>query len=92
MSSFPAVVRRLLAGAALSVAFLVPALTPQPARAWWAREGWGWGGVAIVAPPVYVPPRVIVTAPPVAYAPPPVARWVPGHYNWRGFWVPGHWV
>jgi hypothetical protein len=17
--------------------------------------------------------------------------WVPGHFNWRGYWVPGHW-
>ncbi len=34
------------------------------------------GGCVIERPP---PPR-------------PAAHWIPGHYNWHGFWVPGHWV
>ena len=75
------------------MALALPILLPRPAYAWWARGGWGWGGVAVAVPPVVVaPPPVVVGPPVVAYAPPPVARWVPGHYSWRGFWVPGHWV
>ena len=84
---------RWLAGAMVCMALALPILLPRPANAWWARGGWGWGGVAVAVPPVVVaPPPVLVGPPVVAYAPPPVARWVPGHYNWRGFWVPGHWV
>lgn len=85
---------RLAATAAVLAAVALPMLLrPVPARAWWV------GGVVVppvpvyVAPPapVYVAPPVMAAPPPVAYAP-PVARWVPGHYTWRGFWVPGHWV
>ena len=84
---------RLAATAAVLAALAVPLLRPVPARAWWV------GGVVVppvpvyVAPPapVYVAPPVVAAPPPVVYAP-PVARWVPGHYTWRGFWVPGHWV
>jgi hypothetical protein len=85
---------RLAATAAVLAALAVPLLRPVPARAWWV------GGVVVppvpvyVAPPapVYVAPPVVAAPPPVVYAPRPVARWVPGHYTWRGFWVPGHWV
>ena len=89
MSLRSAAARRWLAGAAICGAVAVPALLPAPAQAWWARAGWGWGGVAVAVPPVYAAPAVVVP-PPVAYVPPPVARWVPGHYNRRGWWVPGH--
>lgn len=83
---------RVAAAAAVLAALALPLLRPVQARAWWV------GGVVVppvyVAPPVVVAPPVIVAAPPpaVVYGPRPVARWVPGHYNWRGFWVPGHWV
>ena len=85
--------KRWALGAAVGAAVALPALTPTAAHAWW-RGGWGWTpGVVVVAPPVvYAPP------PPVAYvAPPPViarpyARWVPGHYDWRGYWIPAHWA
>lgn len=85
---------------------LLPLLLPATAHAWWVRGGWGWhGGVfvgvapppVVVGPPVVYPPPSLVYAPPVAYAPPPPAvvtpyRWVPGHYDWRGIWIPGHWA
>lgn len=99
MPSFVSAARRPLAIMLLAGAFALPLLLPRPAQAWWLRGGVGWGGVAVaappmvVAPPVVIVPRPVVAPPPpvVAYAP-PVGRWVPGHYNWRGFWVPGHWV
>jgi hypothetical protein len=55
-------------------------IVPHPALAWWG--------------PAYAgPPRVYYAPPPAYYyAAPPRAHFVPGHYNWRGFWVPGHWV
>jgi hypothetical protein len=68
----------------------LPLIVPAPAYAWWVR-------------PVYVAPPVVYAPPPVYYAPPaayyvprpvyvPPTHWVPGHYNWRGFWIPGHWA
>jgi hypothetical protein len=92
---------RLALGAALVTAVAVPLLTPGQAQAWWHRGGWGggwgWRPGLVIAPPVVVPPLYAPAYyPPPApayYAPPPAyygPRWVPGHYDWRGFWVPGH--
>lgn len=82
--------KRWAAGAALCAVAALPALTPTAAHAWW-RGGWGPGVVVTAPPVVYAPP------PPVVYAPPPVvarpyARWVPGHYNRFGRWIPPHWA
>jgi hypothetical protein len=63
-------------------------IVPHAAYAWWAA-GVGPGPVFYGAPRVYYAP------PPPAYyyAPAPyAAHWVRGHYNWNGFWIPGHWV
>lgn len=87
--------RKTLVVAGVAAACLLP--MAKPALAW--RTG-VVVGIGIPAP-VFVAPRVVVRAPVVA--PPPVVvvrgpyaplppRWVPGHYNWRGFWIPGHWV
>lgn len=63
-----------------------------------AKAYGGWYGGAYVGARVYVPPPVVYGpppayyAPPIVYAPPPPVRWIAGHYNWRGFWVPGHWM
>jgi len=92
-----------LTGLAILGLAAAPLLAPVPALAWW--RGWGWhGGVAVrvfvppivVGPPVYYapPPAYYVPPPPVAYAPLPpypAARWVPGYYTPRGYYVPGHW-
>ncbi len=87
---------RLLAGAAVAASLLAPVLAARPAHAWWVRGGLYVPPVVVApAPVVVLPPPVVVAPPPrVAYVtpPPPVGRWVPGHYNWRGFWVPGHWI
>ena len=51
------------------------------------RPGWGYGwrgGVYVGVPPVVVGPR------PYAY-PYAAYRWIPGHYNRYGGWVPPHW-
>jgi hypothetical protein len=85
--------RRGAMAAAVGLATLAgTALLPHSAHAWWVRGGWGWGGggVVIGVPPIVVRPPVVV-APPVAYAQ-AGPHWMPGHYNWRGYWVPGHWV
>ena len=85
--------KKSLAVAALAGVMLLPVVTP--ALAWRSRV---FVGIGIPAP-VFVAPRVVIPAPvmvpPVvvvrpAYILPP--HWVRGHYNWRGFWVPGHWV
>lgn len=104
LSRFSPKLRKYLAGAALSAALIAPVLIPGTAQAWWARGGWGWGlGVGVaVAPPVLVvpapviayaasPPPVVVVPPPPP-PPPPYAHWVPGHYNWQGYWIAGHWA
>lgn len=87
---------------AIGCALAISLFTPNPAQAWWVRGGWGWRpGFAVgvvVPPPVVVGPPVVYAPPPVAYVPAPVVadpyrrHWVPAHYNWRGFWVPGHWA
>lgn len=86
--------KKSLVVAALAGGILVPMITP--ALAWRPRV---FVGIGIPAP-VFVAPSIVipapVMAPPVvvvqpAYVPPP-PHWVRGHYNWRGFWVPGHWV
>ena len=70
------------------------ALLPAPAKAWWVRGGWR-PGIVVVRPPVVVGPPPVVVAPPVVYPPPVYAPrplvWIPGHYDWRGWWIPGHW-
>ncbi len=90
----PLALKRMTIGAALCAAVALPTLIPSAAHAWWARGGWGWRpGVVAVRPPI-----VYAAPPPVAYvAPPPIiarpyARWVRGHYNWRGRWIPAHWA
>jgi hypothetical protein len=94
-------IKRAALGLAIATVAALPLLTPGAARAWWSG-GWGWhpgccwrGGVfvGIAPPPVVIGPPVYAP-PPVYYAPPPVygPRWVPGHYNRWGYWVPGHWV
>lgn len=86
--------KRAVVTAAITASCVLP--TASPALAW--RTGVVVGVAVpapvfavprvVVAPPVVVPPVVIV---PGAYRPPP-PHWVPGHYSWRGFWIPGHWV
>lgn len=85
--------KKLLAG----VATLVLAgglLVPSPAQAWWGpgwgwHSGWGWhAGWAWR-------PGIVIGVPPVAVAAPaypvPACRWVPAHYTWNGYYIPGHW-
>ena len=71
--------------AAAAIAFGVAAATliPSQAQAWWARPG-----VWVAGPP----PVVIVPAPRVYYAPYPRHHWVRPHYDWRGVFIPGHWI
>ncbi len=85
---------------AVTLAVAGPVLLASAAQAEWVPEGRWRRGVVVVPPPVLVapPPRVVAVAPPpVIVARPPVVvarpyrRWVRGHTNWRGFWVPGHW-
>ena len=56
------------------------------AHAWW---GWRHGHR------IWFPPAVVVAGPPVVVARPypyyPYRHWVPAHYTYRGFYVPGHW-
>jgi hypothetical protein len=77
--------RRLPLAVGLGAAALaLPLLAPVPARAWWVAPG-----------PVYIAPAPrYYYGPPVAYYGPyaPPVRWVPAHYNWRGYWIPGHWA
>jgi hypothetical protein len=44
---------------------------------------------------IWFPPAVVVAGPPVVVARPypyyPYRHWVPAHYTYRGFYVPGHW-
>ncbi len=68
--------------AALALALAIAAV-PVSARAW--EHSWWGSRVAIrgvVPAPAYSPPF---------YVAPPPRIWVPGHYNWRGRWIPGHW-
>jgi hypothetical protein len=86
--------RRLVAGAALCAAVLLPVIIAKPAEAWWG-PGWGWhGGVAIALPPVIVgappPPPYYPYVPVYAY-PPPYWHWVPEHREANGVVVAGHW-
>jgi hypothetical protein len=92
------VLKKILYGTALAAVLGAPLLTPEPAQAWWARPGWGWGwhagwgwrgGVFIGAPAIAVGVPPVYAAPPV-YAPSPY-RWVPGHYLPNGAYVPPHW-
>jgi hypothetical protein len=92
--------RPVLLASAVVAAMLV---LPRPAFAWW-HGGWGPGlsvGIVIppiLPPPVYYPPPPIYYAPPAAYYAPPASYappgqvWIPGHYNARGVFVPGHWA
>ena len=81
--------RKTLVAAGVAAACLLP--MAKPALAWRTGVvvGIGIPAPVFVAPPVVVRPPVVVVH--RAYAPLP-PRWVPGHYNWRGFWIPGHWV
>ena len=82
--------------AAVLAASAVPLLTPTPAAAWW-RRGWGYGwhpgwGYGWRRGCCWGP-GVVVGAPPVVYAPPPVVVgrvWIRPHWN-GPYWVPGHW-
>ena len=71
-----------LAAAALACGLAAAALTPATAQAWWARPG-----VWVAGPP----PVVLVPAPRVYYAP-AYHHWVRPHYDWRGVFIPGHWI
>jgi hypothetical protein len=83
--------RYVVLGLGLLLAAL-PLMAPRPALAWWGGGVW-IGGPGYVGPHyAYVPPPPVYYAPPPIVYAPPVAHWVPGHYNWRGFWIPGHWV
>ncbi|MBV9782206.1 MAG: hypothetical protein JO264_00145 [Acidisphaera sp.] len=81
---------RLLKGAAVAAALLLPLTISSHANAWW--RGGVWIGVA-PAPYYYAPQPVYVAPPPVVYAPYPAPGprvWVRPFWNgWR--WVPGHW-
>jgi hypothetical protein len=90
-------VPRLVLGAVVAVA-AAATFAPSPAQAWWARGGVVVGVPFVVAPRVYVAPPIAYVPPPVVYGPPvavyprPYARWIPGHYDYRGFWVRGHYA
>jgi hypothetical protein len=77
-------------GAILGLATLGIAAAPKPAAAWWHHGyGYGWGGIGVYVPPVYVaPPPAYYPAP--AYYAPPQRAWIPAHWE-NGYWVPGHW-
>jgi hypothetical protein len=86
MQLFTSTIR--LAVPALACAVAVAALTPAAAQAWWAPPA-----VVVVAPRPVLPPRIVyVPGPRVVYAPYPRAHWVRPHYDWRGVFIPGHWV
>ena len=83
-------IHHVILGLGFALAAL-PLVAPKPALAWWSGRVW-IGDPAYVAPPRYAyvpPPPIYYAPPPVVYAL-PVARWIPGHYNWHGFWIPGH--
>jgi hypothetical protein len=48
--------------------------------------GYGWRGGVYVG----VPPVIVGTPAPYAYPYSPY-RWIPGHYNRYGAWIPPHW-
>lgn len=77
----------------LAAAAAIAAMLPSGANAYWVRGYWRPGFVVGVAPPpvVYAPP-VAYAPPPFVYAPPPVRHWIPAHYDWRGYFHPGHWA
>ncbi len=91
---------RVVGGATLAAAAVLPLTLPTPAHAWWIGPGFGVV-IPVPAPVVVAPPPVVYAPPPVAYAPPPVAYaappvvyarpvWYPGY--WRGpYWIRGHW-
>jgi hypothetical protein len=88
------IMKRLALSGALALAVAAPLLAPTQAKAWWGPRwggwgwGWGWRPAFVVAPPVYL------GAPGPYYAaayPPPYARWVPGYFDARGYWVGSHW-
>ncbi len=84
--------KKLLLGALVTATLAAPVLTPVPAQAWWGphggwhagwgwHPGWGWrGGVYVGGPTVVVSP---------GWGAP--YRFIPGHYNPWGAWVPAHW-
>jgi hypothetical protein len=74
--------------AVLGLATLGIAAAPKPAAAWWRHYGYGWGGVGVYVPPVYVAPPAYYPGP--AYYAPPQRAWIPPHWE-NGYWVPGHW-
>jgi hypothetical protein len=81
--------KNLVAGAAVFAALAGGLFYPTSAQAWWG-PGWGWhAGWAWR-------PGVVVTVPPVAVGAPvyaaPAHRWVPAHYSWNGYFIPGHWA
>ena len=72
-----------IAAAGLVAGLTASVVAASPAQAWWARPG-----VWVAGPP----PVVVVPAPRVYYAPYSVHRWVRAHYDWRGVFIPGHWI
>ena len=90
---------RCLALGTLVAAAAAVTFAPSPAMAWWVRGGVVLGPPIVVAPPLYAPaPPVVYAPPPRVYGPPvvvyprPYARWIPGHYDYRGSWVRGHYA
>ncbi len=80
--------KKVAAATTMLVALAGGALFPSSAQAWWGpgwgwHAGWGWRpGVVIGVPPLVVGAPVY---------PVPGYRWVPAHYTWNGYYIPGHW-
>jgi hypothetical protein len=81
--------KKLLAGGAVCAALAIGALFPSSAQAYWG-PGWGWHAGLAWRPGFAVGVAPVVVGAPVYAA--PAYRWVPAHYTWRGFYVPGHWA
>jgi hypothetical protein len=77
--------RRPLTVLGLCAAAAVPFLAPGSAQADWYRP-YGWRPRVVIGAPVFVPP------PPVVVVRGPYAHWVPGHYDFRGYFIRGHWA
>jgi hypothetical protein len=81
--------KKLVVGGAVSAALAVGLLYPASAEAWWG-PGWGWHAGWAWRPGVAVGVAPVVVGAPVY--PAPGYRWIPGHYTWNGYFVPGHWA
>jgi hypothetical protein len=80
--------KKLLAGGAVCAALAAGVLFPSSAQAYWG-PGWGWHAGWGWRPGVVVGVAPVVGAP---VYPAPGYRWVPAHYTWNGYFVPGHWA